>query len=321
MAAIQGYQGALLITSPPSVAFSNNTLNNPSNDKATYVESIAANRYWDRAVAVVVQTELDEIQTLTMSGGPTGGTFTLTFGGQTTTGIAYNASAATVQSALQALSSIGSGNVTCTGGPINTTPVVVEFTSTLGFTNQATITANSTGLTGGSSPTVNVAVTQNGQAWTNVASGYTVQHIGGIIVFTTPLLGASIGVRAHSGNYFPYALLANITQWQFDGEMSMQETTALSGAIGGGGGSAFKTFQPMQLMGTMQITKFWVPETSEGYVGDVVNGTYVLFSGVAGTGNRYEGYGYIKKFGVKTDVSKLTEDTIDVQFDGSFYAV
>src|SRR5262249_41925037 len=52
----------------------------------------------------------DEVQTVTLTGNPTGGTFTLTFSGQTTAAIAYNASAATVQSALQALSSIGSGN-------------------------------------------------------------------------------------------------------------------------------------------------------------------------------------------------------------------
>lgn len=39
------------------------------------------------------------------------GTFTLTAGGQTTGNIAYNASAATVQSALEALSNIDPGEV------------------------------------------------------------------------------------------------------------------------------------------------------------------------------------------------------------------
>jgi hypothetical protein len=42
------------------------------------------------------------------------GTFTLTYNGQTTTGIAWNASAATVQSALEALSNIGVGDVAVT---------------------------------------------------------------------------------------------------------------------------------------------------------------------------------------------------------------
>ena len=47
---------------------------------------------------------LEECDQLT--GSPTGGTFTLSFGGQTTSGIAYNASAATVDSALRVMSGL-----------------------------------------------------------------------------------------------------------------------------------------------------------------------------------------------------------------------
>ncbi len=45
------------------------------------------------------------------TGGATGGTFTLTFSGQTTTALAYNATAAQVQAALEALSNIAPGDV------------------------------------------------------------------------------------------------------------------------------------------------------------------------------------------------------------------
>jgi len=45
----------------------------------------------------------------------TGGTFTLTYGGQTTAAIAHNASAATVQTRLAALSSVGVGKVMVSG--------------------------------------------------------------------------------------------------------------------------------------------------------------------------------------------------------------
>ena len=49
---------------------------------------------------------------------PTGGTYTLTFGGQTTAPIPFNAADTAVESALQALSSIGAGNVVVGGvGP------------------------------------------------------------------------------------------------------------------------------------------------------------------------------------------------------------
>jgi hypothetical protein len=47
----------------------------------------------------------------------TSGTFKLGYGGQLTSAIAYNASTSTVQSALAALSTIGTGNVTVSGAP------------------------------------------------------------------------------------------------------------------------------------------------------------------------------------------------------------
>jgi len=63
------------------------------------------------------------VQTITITGA-TAGTFTLTYDGQTTTDLAYNASASTVQTALRALSTIGSGNVNVSGdagGPYTVT--------------------------------------------------------------------------------------------------------------------------------------------------------------------------------------------------------
>ena len=64
----------------------------------------------------------------------TGGTFTLSFGGETTAPIAYNAPPATVQAALRALASIGSGGVTVSGGPGSASgafPYAVVFTGPL----------------------------------------------------------------------------------------------------------------------------------------------------------------------------------------------
>ena len=44
----------------------------------------------------------------------TGGTFTLTFNGQTTAPLAFNATAAQIEAALEALSNIGAGNIQAT---------------------------------------------------------------------------------------------------------------------------------------------------------------------------------------------------------------
>lgn len=105
----------------------------------------------------------DAEQTITITGGPTGGNFRLVWGGQTTATIPYNASAATVQAALQALSSIGVGNATVTGGPGPNTAWVVTFRGALGGTAQANINPTGLGgLTGGTSVAVTATTTQTG---------------------------------------------------------------------------------------------------------------------------------------------------------------
>jgi hypothetical protein len=73
----------------------------------------------------------NEKQTIALLGAPTGGTFTLTFQGQTTAALAYNISNAALKTALEALSNIGPGDITITGGPLPNTPVTVEFGGTL----------------------------------------------------------------------------------------------------------------------------------------------------------------------------------------------
>lgn len=86
--------------------------------------------------------------TVTISGTPTGGTFTLTVGGQTTTALAYNAATSAVQSALVALSSVGAGNATVTGSAGG--PYAVALA------NGGTLTGDGSSLTGGTTPAVTV---------------------------------------------------------------------------------------------------------------------------------------------------------------------
>lgn len=114
-----------------------------------------------------------EVQTVTITGAPTGGTFTLTLSGQTTDAIAYNATAAAVASAVAALSNVGAGNVTATGGPLPGTAVALTFAPQLGNVEQ--MTASAAGLTGGTAPAVSVTTTTEGTPIELAAlpSGYT----------------------------------------------------------------------------------------------------------------------------------------------------
>lgn len=100
----------------------------------------------------------DASQTVTVSNA-TGGTFTLTLDGQTTSAIAYNASALTVQAALVALSTIGPANAQVSG--VDGGPYTVTFMGDLSRTNVSTMTASAASLTG-SGHAVNVAVITTG---------------------------------------------------------------------------------------------------------------------------------------------------------------
>lgn len=88
----------------------------------------------------------------TLSSDRTGGTFTLTYDGQTTSALDWNDSAADVETALEALSNIGSGDVIVTGGDLPT-DIVIEFTGALAETDVPLITVTDSG-TGGTGVTV-----------------------------------------------------------------------------------------------------------------------------------------------------------------------
>lgn len=126
----------------------------------------------DGAVQVSINAgaAANEVQVLTVTGSPAGGTFTITFSGQTTGAIAYNASAATVLAALIALSNIGTGNVTVTGSAGGAW--TVTFVGDLADTNVAAMTTTSS-LTGGTSPAVSVATNTAGNLGTTVIGATT----------------------------------------------------------------------------------------------------------------------------------------------------
>lgn len=96
----------------------------------------------------------NELQEVAMIDQPTGGTFTLTFNSETTSAIAYNATAATVQAAIEALTTPVAGDVLCTGGPLPGNPIVVEFKGAYAKSDVAAMTASGASLTGANTQTL-----------------------------------------------------------------------------------------------------------------------------------------------------------------------
>jgi hypothetical protein len=153
-------------------------------------------------------TAANERQTVTINA--TKGTFSLTFEGQTTKPLAYNAPPSpggkaelgSVQEALEALSNIGENNVHVSNATNSQAggPYKIEFTLRLGLTNVPQITANSAGLEGGSA-TVETVV--EGVGTTRVQkfgpSGNLITTWGG-----TPALGELDGTTCSLCGNFPH---------------------------------------------------------------------------------------------------------------------
>lgn len=97
-------------------------------------------------------TNYNEVQQLSMGGSPSGGSTRLGFQGvYAALPNTYNDSSTTIQATLQGLSTIGSGNVVCTGGPLGTAPVNVTFQGALANTPLPLI-LHQDSLTGGPGP-------------------------------------------------------------------------------------------------------------------------------------------------------------------------
>jgi len=113
---------------------------------------------------IVADGKSNESQLVTITGAPAGGSFTLSYGGQTTGNIPFNATAAGVKSAVGGLSTVGSGNVQVTGSPGG--PYTVTFQGSLAGADVAAMTASGAGLTGGTAPAVAVTTGVAGGAGT-----------------------------------------------------------------------------------------------------------------------------------------------------------
>jgi hypothetical protein len=107
-----------------------------------------------------------QVQTLKITGAPTGGTFTLTVGGQTTGAIPFNATTAAVRTALEALTAVGVGNVVVSGALISdANGFDVAWAGSKANVSQ-TITSTPT-LTGGTSPAAPVTIKSAALGWNN----------------------------------------------------------------------------------------------------------------------------------------------------------
>ncbi len=116
-----------------------------ADEDARVIKHIQPNPPASPGVDVITTTEgsggltpIDEIKTVTITGGPTSGTFTLTLSSDTTASIPFDASAFQLQGLLEALASIGVGNVQVTK---TQNVYTLHFMGSLAGTNITSMTA------------------------------------------------------------------------------------------------------------------------------------------------------------------------------------
>eukprot|EP00913_Durusdinium_trenchii_P005642 g5260.t1 len=134
---------------------------------------------------------VNEVQKIELVGTYSGGTFTLTIdpgtGNETTGAIAYNASAATVQAAIEALTSFSAGDVAVTGGPGPSSPWYVTFKGSFAGTNTNPFSVDGSSLTGNA--TVDVSTINDGDADSDEIGLLTVPATSGTYTLTFPTVG------------------------------------------------------------------------------------------------------------------------------------
>jgi hypothetical protein len=179
------------------------------------LEALASVAFNDVSVTRAAAT--NETQLVTVSGGPTGGTFTLTFDGQTTAGIPFNASEGTLKNALIALSNVGSLDVSVTAQSVNETQVVqlvgepTNGTFTLTFNGEETD-----------------PIPWDASAYTVKAALVKLASIGGGDFFHP----ADVSVTKPSGSYQPWRITFRGTYAGIDLQPLTADPSGLTGGVG-----------------------------------------------------------------------------------------
>jgi hypothetical protein len=225
-------------------------------------------------------------QTLVQSGNPSGGTFTITVAGQTTTDLAYNASAADVQTALEALSNLVPGDVYVQVPSIGTYTITFSSAYLTANTNVQPVTASAANLTTAGTGTPAITVTTSDGV--RMADGTVLKPAKAVPMDIAsafkPGVQATNAYQTIGSVAIPYLQLESI-QYQFGISDNARQTASLRGD------SLFyiqNTAWIEEFTGTNTANQaVTVAHPAVVYKGDTVNGDrYALSVSLASSGKR-----------------------------------
>lgn len=111
--------------------------------------------FYNRGVSGDYRRQGGRVQVVTLVGTPTGGTFTITYKGATTSALAYNASAGTIQTAVRLLPGLSAATVT------GTAPGPFTFTLNVVGGESGPLQVSQANLTGGTSAGAQATITES----------------------------------------------------------------------------------------------------------------------------------------------------------------
>ena len=217
----------------------------------------------------------------------TSGTFTLTYGGQTTSGLAYNSTPGQVQTALQGLSSIGAGNCLVTGSTL----AAGVYTMVLQGALLGPITGSGAGLNGGAVFSV-TAIIQDNQSFTSSSVTGPYAYAGKLFAGTpTGTVYNAQGTRIYQIPAVGDVWIAD--RWYFQGPF-LNNTNSVVGALAYSGDNP----QVQVSRGYMQYSlDYTIPAatltgSSSGTVGNPITYTIGIPSSASTSIARYTGMAY-----------------------------
>lgn len=198
-------------------------------DYVNNADSVVMSLFRDTKLSLTSGTDAtQEVQRLLIDAPATAGNWTLSYRGQTTSSIAYNASLATIKTALENLSTIEVDDVVVSGNTLDTNPVGngMYFTWAASIGDASLLTFDVSGLTG---------PTQAGSALTEITKGIlqgsAINEGGGSVGI--PVIGHSVevGHRVRFANTFEYNKMYLITDTEVD-KVVFTETYAAEDFVG-----------------------------------------------------------------------------------------
>ncbi len=198
--------------------------------------------------------------------------------------------------------------------------VLIASLPSVAFTNEATTTSDRITYTITSavhryfdkSVPVVTQTSPDGTSWTTVTVGFQLFRANARVVFASQQ-PVGTQVRFQSGNYFPYAQLAEAATCDVAFKLNTEDTTTFQSAAASNGAHAFT---PTTFEGTLKYGSFWL---NIARAQSLVARDYLIVSFQLPTGNRYEGFCYAMDCDIKDDVNKVVTQDVTFQLTDEFF--